>query len=387
MISLSGFWQTIILLGIVQGFILSGLLFASRRRQLPSRILAVLIGIITLACLNIYLLDASWLKIRGVWTILADAVPLLVVMPMGPLIWFYVQASMDPSFTFSRKHYIHFCPVLIDLIPYTMVLTADIALLSGMAAQQQRSWISDFVDDWNVYADIPRWLSVTVYCWLSIQYMRQRKAQQQQMPEDTARWLQQFLRLFLVFQAIWFLYLVPYIIPATRRALLNAVDWYPIFVPLAVLIYWLGLKGYLVNSRPAAGQQNSKTVSPASRLPDTSAGEFIHRLQQSMEAEQLYLDPSLTVSSLAQQVGIPAKTVSAVLNQHLDKSFSTFVNEYRVAAFKRRVLQGDTSHLTIPGIAMECGFSSPATFQRIFKQLTGATPSQFIQEAKQPETS
>lgn len=385
MISLSGFWETIILLGIVQGFILCGLLFASRRRQLPSRILAVLIGLITLACLNIYLLDAPWLHIRSIWTILANALPLVVIMPMGPLIWFYMQASMDPSFTFSRKHYIHFYPVLIDVIPYTMVFTVDIALLTGVASPQQRLWISDFVDSWNVYADIPRWLSVTIYCCLSIQYIRQRREQQQQMPEDTARWLKQFLLLFLVFQAIWLLYLVVYIIPATRQPLLNAVGWYPVFVPLAILIYWLGLKGYLVNSRAVTGQQSSKPTSPTSRLPETSAAEFIRRLQQTMEDQQLYLDPSLTVNSLADQAGIPAKTVSAVLNQHLDKSFSTFVNEYRVAAFKRRILQEDTSHLTISGIAMECGFSSPATFQRIFKQLTGATPSQFIQEAKQPE--
>ncbi len=386
MISLSGFWETIILLGIVQGLILSGLLFFSHRRRLPSRILAALIGLITLACLNIYLLDATWLNTRTIWTILANALPLVVIMPMGPLIWFYVQASMDSSFTFSRKHYIHFYPALIDLIPYTVVFTADIALLNGIASQQQRSWVSDFADSWNVYADIPRWFSVTIYCWISRQYIMKRKTQQLEMPDDTARWLQQFLLLFLVFQGIWLLYLVPYIIPATRQPLLNAVGWYPIFVPLAVLIYWLGLKGYLVNSRFAAGQQNGKAASPASRLPDTTAGEFIRRLQHVMEAAQLYLDPSLTVNSLAQQAGIPAKTVSAVLNQHLDKSFSTFVNEYRVAAFKRRILQEDTSHLTIPGIAMECGFPSPATFQRIFKQLTGATPSQFIQETKQAET-
>ncbi|WP_162915653.1 helix-turn-helix domain-containing protein [Paraflavitalea soli] len=386
MISLSGFWSTIILLGIVQGLILSGLLFASRRHQLPSRILAVLIGLITLACLNIYLLDVTWYNTRTIWTILANALPLVVIMPIGPLIWCYVQASMDPSFTFSRKYYIHFYPVLIDLIPYTLAFMADMAFLNGMASQQQRSWISGFADSWNVYADIPRWFSITIYCWLSRQYIMKRKSEQLDIADDTARWLQQFLFLFLVFQGIWLLYLVPYIIPATRQPLLNAVGWYPIFVPLAVLIYWLGLKGYLVNSRITTVQQSNKTVAPASRLPDDSAEAFIQRLQKLMEAAQLYLDPSLTVNSLAQQAGMPAKTVSAVLNQHLDKSFSTFVNEYRVAAFKRRILQQDASQLTIPGIAMECGFSSPATFQRIFKQLTGTTPSRFIQEAKQAET-
>jgi AraC-like DNA-binding protein len=48
-------------------------------------------------------------------------------------------------------------------------------------------------------------------------------------------------------------------------------------------------------------------------------------------------------------------------------------------------MQEDAGNLTIPGLAAECGFSSAATFQRIFKQLTGTTPSRFMQDARQSE--
>ena len=305
----------------------------------------------------------------------------VLVIPMGPLIWLYVQSNLNPAFRVSRQHRIHFYPVLLDLLPYITVFIFDIGLLAGVVSKEQRLWISDSIDTYNVYADIPRWMSITVYCWLSYRYIHQYKRQQPDIPESTNRWLQQFLLLFLCFQGIWLLYLVPYIIPASRGALLHAVGWYPIFVPLAVLIYWLGLKGYLVTHRPG-GDMQQKTMAPASRLPEATGQQLARRLQKAMEEDRLYLDPSLNVNLLAEHTGIAAKTVSAVLNQHLDKSFSTFVNEYRVEAFKKRVLEQDSSHLTIPGIAMECGFSSAATFQRIFKQLTGMPPSRFIQEAK-----
>jgi AraC-like DNA-binding protein len=384
--ALTGFGNTIILLGIVQGFILCGLLYFSKGQQTANRILAALIGIITLACLNIYFLDASWLQSHIALNILADALPLVLIMPLGPLIWLYVQAMMDPAFKPSRKQVRHFYPVIIDLLPYGLIFVADIGLLTGAIQPAQRLWVSDFVDNYNVYADIPRWASVSFYCWLSLQYIRQRRLTQEAMPQATARWLQQFLLVFLVFQGIWLVYLVPYIIPATRQWLLDTVSWYPVFIPLAILVYWLGFKGYLVQYKSLRVGESKTPPTQAARLPETTAGQYIERLQQTMETEKLYLDSSLQVNSLAQHTGIPAKTVSAVLNQHLNKSFSTFVNEYRVAAFKRRIMEPGTDLLTIPGIAMECGFSSPATFQRIFKQLTGTTPSQFIQEARQSES-
>ena len=100
-------------------------------------------------------------------------------------------------------------------------------------------------------------------------------------------------------------------------------------------------------------------------------------LKKAMEEDEIYLNPDLNLQLLAARTGVPAKTISAVINRRLNKSFNEFVNEYRIQAFKVKVQQPKMDNFTFAGIASECGFSSQATFQRSFKQITGLSPSEF----------
>ena len=102
-----------------------------------------------------------------------------------------------------------------------------------------------FIDDYNVYADIPRWLSITIYLGLSARYLAGR---------PRVPWLLQFVRVLLAFQAIWLVYLVPYVIPRYTNLVLNTFDWYPLYVPLAIIIYALGIKGYIMAQRKRVSQ-------------------------------------------------------------------------------------------------------------------------------------
>jgi AraC-like DNA-binding protein len=191
------------------------------------------------------------------------------------------------------------------------------------------------------------------------------------------KWLQQFIRVFAVFQVIWFLYLIPYVIPRYTDVMLNTFDWYPLYIPLAIIIYWLGIKGYIVS------QTETSPIKKAQSVNSTLPAETIALLKKSMIDDKLFLNPNLNLNILSEQTSIPQKTISFVLNQNLKKSFSEFVNEYRIEAFKEKILQPETDNLTIAGIAVECGFSSQATFQRIFKQSTGVSPSEFRKSALQ----
>jgi AraC-like DNA-binding protein len=96
-----------------------------------------------------------------------------------------------------------------------------------------------------------------------------------------------------------------------------------------------------------------------------------------MKEEKLYLNPELNLAILSKHTSLQQKIISAVLNQHIQKSFNVFVNEYRVEAFKERIRQADRENLTMAGIAAECGFNSQATFQRTFKEITGMSPSDY----------
>ena len=260
---------------------------------------------------------------------------------------------------------------------------SSIGLLAGIFKNHPQPW-GNFIDTYNVYADIPRWISVSLYVWLSAKYLASFKQKHNGAlngQTNNFKWLQQFIRVFAVFQVIWFAFLIPYVIPKYSNELLDKFDWYPIYIPLAVIIYWLGIKGYIVSQ--TENNLYKKTSLVNSTLSAETIGQTITALKKAMIEDKLFLNPNLNLNLLSAHTSIPQKIISSVLNQNLHKSFSEFVNEYRIEAFKEKIVQPEADNLTIAGIALECGFSSQATFQRIFKQSTGISPSEFRRSAVQ----
>ncbi|QKJ28822.1 AraC family transcriptional regulator [Mucilaginibacter mali] len=373
---LAGFFNIIILMGALQGFIISTLLFFSKKKQLANKLLAAFIFFIALACLNLSISGQKWASSGQVMPLIMAVVPMVVVMPLGPLLFFYTKASLSPNFKLAKKDRLHFATVIIDLFPYLTAIFFIIGVLSGLLRNNAFD-VGLFIDNYNVYSDIPRWLSLSIYLTLTIRYVAAfRKTAAATDTPLQLKWLRQLTIAFIIFQSIWLVYLIPYVIPAYGNKLLNAVNWYPIYVPMSILIYWLGVKGYLMMQA-----QSPVIKKTAATLPDAESAKVISTLKKAMEQDGLYLNPSLNLNLLAQHTGIAQKTISAVLNQYQGKSFNEFINQYRVDAFKQKVCADELKHLTIAGIAAECGFNSQATFQRIFRQFTGLSPSEFKAQA------
>jgi AraC-like DNA-binding protein len=239
-----------------------------------------------------------------------------------------------------------------------------------------------FIDDYNVYADIPRWISVTFYVWLSAKYLSAHKLKHKGALNGHAlnfKWLLQIIRAFMVFQVIWLAYLIPYVIPKYTNMMLDTFDWYPIYIPLAILIYWLGIKGYIVSQQQIITDKKIAGIGPA--LSPELIKQVIASLTKAMEDDKVYRNPNLNLAVMSETTGHPQKIISAILNQHLQKSFNEFVNGYRIKEFKQKILLPEMNNLTIAGIALECGFNSQATFQRTFKELTGTSPSEYRKTA------
>jgi AraC-like DNA-binding protein len=361
----SGFLEKLILLGALQGFIISAMLFFSKRSRQSNRILAVLIFLMALASLNLYMTGTSWYSHSPLIIFLSNFIPMIIIMPMGPLINFYIRSFNDPAFVFKKKYRIHFYPVLIDLVPYLTAVFYVSGLIFKFLPKNDAPW-GLFVDEYNIYSDIPRWFSISIYLWIAYKYL---KSSPHPIP-----WLTQFVRIFTVFQVIWLCFLIPYVIPRYSNRLLDLFNWYPVYIPLSILIYWLGIKGYLVSQAQNENHKTRKTSVLDKHLNE----ELVERLKKVMEEEKLWMDPALNLSMLSNHTGIPAKTISAVLNQYLDKSFNDFINSYRVAAIKTRLLSSSDKNLTIAGLAYECGFNSQPTFQRAFKSIQGESPSEFL---------
>ncbi|WP_183561781.1 helix-turn-helix domain-containing protein [Mucilaginibacter sp. SP1R1] len=363
------FLQIILLLGVIQGLILSGMLFLASRHHYMNRFLGATVLLVSLACLNGYFFQAPWFQASAVCGVIHAVVPLVLIMPVGPLIFFYTQSLTDPDWRMGRNQRLHFLPVIIDLIPYLAAVIYITGYFFKIITPNPTPW-GLFIDNYNTYADIPRWLSISVYLYKAYKLVKTKNA-------DTRHynWLRLFIRAFAAFQLIWLCFMIPYLIPSYNNSLLDRVGWYPVLVPMVILIYWMGIKGYLIVK--TEGHYRQKATKAAVSIAPDVANKTLTLLARAMDEGRLYLKPDLNLEMLSKHINIPAKTISALLNNHLHQSFNQWVNSYRVAAFKQRLADANSSHLTLAGIALECGFNSQATFQRIFKQFTGKVPSEY----------
>lgn len=347
-------------MGVLQGLIFSGVLFVKKQRS--SNLLAGMLLVLSLAGLKLYGDTYNWFG--SDFLRLAGAIlPLSNVMMLGPLLYFYTRLVGDPTYKITKKQMRHFLLLVVDLVPCSIALAYLVLRFAGLIASRRQPW-GDAIDSYNIYADIPRWVSLAAYVYAAWKH------------SPPSAWKRHLIAAFVAFLAIWLAYLIPYVIPRYTDTILNTLGWYPIYLPITVLIYWLSAKGCIITLGPKAMAKPEKDLEPGTIQQVTATLLLV------MQEEKLYLDPQLDLSKLAKRTGFAARLLSMVINKHMNSNFNAFVNGYRVAAFKERVLQSESNLLTIAGLALECGFNSQATFQRAFKEMVGKSPSEYRRTAR-----
>jgi AraC-like DNA-binding protein len=361
----------LILLGSLQGLVLAVLLWTTPRGpRLANRLLATLMLLLASACFSV------GVPVANVWiSWMLDLVPLIFAMPVGPLIYFYTQSLLVPAFRLGRRERLQFAPVVFDVAKQGIVWVYLAGVWAGFIAPDQGAWWGNLRDGYLLYVDVLAWASLTLYLLATRRLLARQQATADAPALAHLRWLTLLLRVWAGFQVIWLLYLIADKAPALHDAVIGRVGYYPLYLPLAGLIYWLGLRGYLYAQRPAEAAAPKPRAAP---VPADLAEQTLTLLRRAMEQDQLYLDAELTVEKVSRHVQLPAKTVSACLNQHLGQSFNAFVNAYRVEAVKQKLRDPSARTSTIQGIAFDCGFNSPATFQRAFRHVTGVSPKEYL---------
>ena len=97
-----------------------------------------------------------------------------------------------------------------------------------------------------------------------------------------------------------------------------------------------------------------------------------------MQRVKPYTNPDLKIDDLATMLGRSAHTLSYLFNQHLNRNYYDYINDYRIEEFKRLINEDEYSKYTLGALAELCGFSSRASFFRYFKKATGITPNEYI---------
>jgi len=103
--------------------------------------------------------------------------------------------------------------------------------------------------------------------------------------------------------------------------------------------------------------------------------QYKTQLIEHMQTRKPYTNTILTLDRLAEQIGIPARTLSSVINRQFSCNFYEFINSYRVEETKQ--LLNKHPDKTILEIMHEAGFNSKATFNTFFKKTVGKTPTEY----------
>lgn len=292
---------------------------------------------------------------------------------IGPVIYFYLVSQTNNDFRFQIKDAWHLLPFAIYLAYHLIVFFQG----------------KPFVHYWMANVDLPYLATVFeivtlisnyVYLYLAIRHYGKYRKWIETVYSNTEEISLSWYRNFLFIAS--FGVTISWIFNAVEEfgsGLSYTQDWWE-YLFIVVIIYIISIQGYN-QSQTVYIQFESKSNNDSSsaQLPDDEEIEsWKKRILQLLEEKQLYLQPELTLRQIAMELKAPSSTISQAINVGFDKNFSTFINDYRVEAFKKEAKDPANKHLSLLAIAMNCGFNSKATFNRVFKNSTGISPSKYL---------
>jgi AraC-like DNA-binding protein len=297
----------------------------------------------------------------------------LVLMHSSLLYLFSKYAFSD---SISRQELWHILPFAIFMISFSFLLYGSpdtVVFRNGFMAFREVLFPFSF---YGLYLALVAG-GYTLLAWLSIR-KHQKYLDQTQSSEfrNVLKWLQRWIIAALLF--FGFTYLVIEV-SVSGPQIDTRFTFQIVSVFISMYIFYVSFWGIRkTGAFHHFNPQEWKLDKPQSNPADPEAvEELIIKLKHTIESQQLFLDPDLSLSELAKTMNVSPGKISWTINQRLGKNFYDFINEYRVNEFLHRMEQNRYGHLSILGLAFDCGFRSKSTFNAFFKRQTGQTPLAF----------
>lgn len=180
----------------------------------------------------------------------------------------------------------------------------------------------------------------------------------------------------LVSSAITILYMVNTLLIAIGFITTNRIlmDLGILFIGIAGITYLLFENRYPDFYQLVAREQKQERYKK-SLIQGLSRDKIIARLRELMEEEKIYRQFDLKLDEVAAMLFITPHQLSEFINDLLGMNFSSYINQHRVEEAKS-LLVNKPEQSTL-AIGFQVGFGSKQSFNTIFKQQTGMTPSGF----------
>ena len=126
----------------------------------------------------------------------------------------------------------------------------------------------------------------------------------------------------------------------------------------------------------SAAEGSSQTKYASSSLNEEKKSDLFQALEILMSEQKVYMDNLLTKDKVAEQLGSNRTYLSQIINEQTGKTFTQYINDYRIQDAIRRLSDPD-NQIPLKALSVELGFNSSTTFYKQFQIATGMTPAQY----------
>ncbi|MEP5611613.1 MAG: AraC family transcriptional regulator, partial [Cyclobacteriaceae bacterium] len=353
--------QLVTICAVINGFVFAFLLFEKKENRRANRFLSLMIFSMCLT-FTPYMLDPSiWNKFRWLaW------MPFSLSYWIGPAFYFYVRTLTHPSRPLTKKWLWHFSPIVLNYLHSTYH--------AYVKDSNPWPWFHHFAEILEYVAI----LSILTYMIVSYRAIAKYQKSLLDSVSNTDQidllWIR---RLILIIIASFGVILILLVISRGHFGMdtFHQWDFYRSIVLLiyAAILYWVSISGFQqAQTLNLAIEENPQGAKDGNEL-----SIVVTRLQECIADGFLYRNPELSLTDLSKFSGISQRAISDAIHQELGKNYYQFINEYRVEEMKMKLLDNSLNHFKIFSLAIDSGFNSKASFNRVFKTYTGHTPKEF----------
>ncbi|MWB94761.1 helix-turn-helix domain-containing protein [Flavobacterium sp. GA093] len=300
-----------------------------------------------------------------------------------PLIYLYVLAVCYSDFRLKWKHLIYTLPFIV----MNLVFMPRFYLQSGI---EKELFIANYSQMPEVYffqvlIEVQYWFYI-ISVFLILKKYRKIYLENYTNPSaSTYKWLFQMNCVFLIMHCITAsknvlrytasreIFLWGNVLMVTMA--LSVICWF-VMMALNHPELFRGINSKLQLTKDFLPQENGLTNDTISQQDEAITSQ-ISMLKKYMAEKQPFLDPSLTIQELANQIDVPVRDLSILINHHMKQHFFDFVNEYRIQKAMGILKDQSKSQLTVLEILYEVGFNSKSSFNTSFKKHTNLTPTAY----------
>ncbi len=364
--------------GALQGFVLSIIVFFKKGNSKAGKCLSLVLFAFSMNLLYYFASDV------GLFAIVPFLRSCYLPWSMLASICFYLYVTFSAPFQkrltlFNKLGFVPF--IVFSLIYIAIRLCTNFSGNHCYLSNNDISFIYLFEEYFGIlYAIVLGIMSFRKINTIEIQLQEQIT----NYNESKLKFHKNLLILALIYSVLWFiLYTV---------SILNNIHslkiYYLLWLFLAVIIHWVAWTGFIKDDALLPNFPKSKLNTLTSEKILENEFSKIKSFKESnahyidlinlFEKNKIFLDPHLSLSSLAEKLSISNSYLSALINQLTRKNFYHFVNAYRIKYLISLFEKGEINRYTILSLAFQSGFNSKSTFQATFKKIIGKTPTQYI---------